>query len=102
MSVEAQQRLEYAKYGCVKLAGLLSPEVLEEARKCYEEVLLRPKHKLPASTYADGSHYNPASGFQASNALFAPLLQPGGPIVQAVKALLGSEQHQNVFLAVNT
>ena len=116
MELDAQVlREEFAEHGVVAVRGLLGTDELAEARRCYEkvcaslhsgaelrtlllssvQVLHEPTSTYAASTYTDGSLYNPASGFTHESWLFETLLR-SSRILEALLAAWGDSE--NVWL----
>lgn len=86
---------EFRENGAVKLTGFLDEEALRHCRFCFDEIIAKPDHKLPPSTYKDRTYYNPSTGYRGSDDLLRGLLDVT-PFTAAVQKLWNTSK--NVWL----
>lgn len=86
-------RSDFQRDGVVKLTQFFTPEELAHCRRCFDEALNTPERKLQHTAYADGTVYNPASGYRGPNGSFRVLLDQTPQIAKTVQAAWGTSKN---------
>ena len=96
--ISAREKEQFAAKGVVKLAGLVTPDWLDQCRECYDWVLSNPtKHGGFVYDQDSKAYYNDASSLAARDGLaersLAKLkpLAVGSPLADAALGLFAGE-----------